>query len=63
MPEKVYLGDSVYAAFDGFNIVLTTETGLGSTNEIFLDPQVMAGLIKYRDKVYHQVKEGEKNNG
>lgn len=47
-PTKEYLGDSVYAAFDSFgSLVLTTENGLGPSNEIVLEPQVMKALNDY----------------
>lgn len=51
MKEKVYLGDSVYAQFDGYHIVLTTENGMGVTNEILLEPQVYVALIDYATKL------------
>lgn len=44
---KVYLGDSVYAAFDGFGIVLTTENGYGASNTIVLEPEVYAALTAF----------------
>jgi len=34
--EKVYLGDGVYARYDGFNVVLTAENGVRATDEIYL---------------------------
>lgn len=43
---KEYLGDSVYADFDGFAIVLTTENGDGASNTIVLEPQVLNALNK-----------------
>lgn len=47
--NKTYLGDSVYADFDGFNIILTTENGLPSdpSNIIALEPSVLNALITY----------------
>lgn len=42
-----YLGDSVYAEYNGFSIRLSTETSLGSTNVIFLEPDVLLNLIKF----------------
>jgi hypothetical protein len=36
-PTKVYLGDGVYADFDGYAITLTTENGVEVTNTIELD--------------------------
>ena len=46
---KQYLGDSVYADFDGFSIVLTTENGLGPSNVIICDPEVLDALNRYRE--------------
>ncbi len=47
--EKAYLGDSVYAQFDGSGLILTTENGLECDpgNEIYLEPEVCIALIKY----------------
>lgn len=49
--EKTYLGDSVYADFDGFHVILTTENGYPDDprNRIALEPPVFAALVKYRD--------------
>lgn len=45
MSKKTYLGDSVYAEFDGFVIILTTEEGLPlPSNIIILEPEVAQGL-------------------
>lgn len=47
VPKKVYLGDSVYAEFDGFGIKLTTENGLGPSNTIVLEPEVYGNLTEF----------------
>ena len=47
--RKIYLGDSVYADYDGHYIRLTTENGCGPTNEIFLEPTVYDALVVYAD--------------
>lgn len=39
---KEYLGDGVYAEYDGYHVVLTTDG-----NKIYLDQQVMAALGQY----------------
>jgi len=44
--EKYYLGDGVYAEFDGYHIVLTTENGDSITNTIYLDPEVVRSLLE-----------------
>lgn len=47
--EKVYLGEDVYALFDGFNLVLTNEDG---TEEIFLEPDVVTKLVTFLKENY-----------
>lgn len=46
---KTYIGDSVYAEFDGYSIILTTENGLPSdpSNTIILEPEVYHSLIEW----------------
>lgn len=44
---KEYLGDSVYADFDGFHIVLTTE----NSNTIAIDGEVFAALIRFQKRM------------
>jgi hypothetical protein len=47
---KMYLGDSVYAQFDGYHIILTTENGYADDprNRIALEPAVMDALKAYQ---------------
>lgn len=45
---KTYLGDGVYADFDGYGIVLTTENGISVTNTIVLEPEVYEALVAYQ---------------
>jgi hypothetical protein len=47
--QKECLGDSVYAQFDGYHIVLTTENGVPDdpSNRIAIEPAVMDALIRY----------------
>ena len=49
MTEKTYLGDSVYAEFDGHGIVLTTENGLPTdpSNRIVIDQNVAIALSRF----------------
>ena len=46
-----YLGDGVYAAFDGFQIRLWTTDGISETNVIFLDPEVQVELVRFIEKI------------
>lgn len=52
--NKVYLGDSVYAEFDGYAIILTTENGLPSdpSNTIILEPEILERLTEYSASQY-----------
>jgi len=50
--QKVYIGDGVYASFDGYQIRLTTETGMGvPTNTIYLELGLFPVLKRYVEKV------------
>ncbi len=55
---KVYLGDSVFADFDGYHIVLTTENGLPGdpSNTICLEDQVYIALENYTKQLKVDVK-------
>jgi hypothetical protein len=48
---KTYLGDGVYASYDGFHIILTTENGLRATNTICLEPDILEELVRYARRV------------
>jgi len=48
---KTHLGDGVYADFDGFMVVMTTENGIEVTNTIYLEPEVLAALDLYREQL------------
>lgn len=50
--DKIYLGDTVYAEFDGNGIILTTElwavqNGPPPSNTIYLEPKVFRALNEY----------------
>lgn len=57
MNTKDYLGDSVYAEWDGNRIILTTENGLGPSNVIYLEPEVIAALESYLGRVKASIKQ------
>lgn len=56
MNTKSYLGDSVYAEFDGYNIVLTTEDGFDAGNIIALDREVVERLVRYIEQINETIK-------
>jgi hypothetical protein len=50
-PGETYLGDGVYASFDGYQFWLKTSDGVTITNEIALDTHVFAALVAYVKEV------------
>lgn len=52
---KQYLGDSVYADFDGWQIQLTTENGDDPSNVIFLEPNTLKAFDAYREWLKKQL--------
>ena len=44
---KGYLGDGVYAAFDGFGVWITAEDGIVATDAIYVEPAVLNALIGF----------------
>ncbi len=44
---KQYLGDGVYVDFDGYGLIITTENGIETTNQIILEPEVYGSLLNY----------------
>jgi hypothetical protein len=49
--HKEYLGDGVYASFDGFYIWLTTERESGRIERIALDPPLLNALSGYASRL------------
>ena len=47
---KQYLGDSVYAETSENGIVLTTDNGMGPSNTIVLEPEVLYALQVFLEK-------------
>lgn len=45
--DKTYLGDGVYVEAQDYGIRLTTEDGIRTTNEIFLEPAVLQAFLEY----------------
>lgn len=50
--KKVYIGDSVYANYDGYAVILTTENGFGASNTIVLEPEVLAMFLDYLIEIH-----------
>lgn len=48
---REYLGDGLYAEFDGWQIRLFAHNGISHTNEVFLEPSVLAAFFRYVEKL------------
>lgn len=48
MVTEMYLGDAVYASFDGYHIWLKTSNGERITNEVALEPGVLNTFDMFR---------------
>lgn len=60
MIEDRYLGDGVYASFDGYHIVLDLR-GQDSTTRIALESQVLNQLNIFREDAFAQLEQDQKN--
>lgn len=48
--DDTYLGDGVYASFDGYHIMLDLRAQ-DSTTKIALEPQVLEALFLYKNRI------------
>lgn len=51
MSMQQYLGDGVFADFDGYSIILTAEDGQKVLHMIVLEPAVWLALQRYADRL------------
>lgn len=53
MPKWEYIGDGVYASFDGYHVILITCTGDPNfpDNKIFLDRHVVSSFQAYIERL------------
>lgn len=49
MPEETYLGDGLYASFDGYQIRLRAPRETGD-HVVYLEPPVYAELVRFADR-------------
>jgi hypothetical protein len=47
MPESTYLGDGLYASFDGYQIRLMASDGVNIHDQVYLEPSVWNALKAY----------------
>ena len=57
LTKPVYLGDALYAAYDGYQIVLYASNGETRTNTVYLEPAVLAQFFSYVDELKKAVSE------
>ncbi len=58
--RKEYIGDGVYADYDGYHIILTAENGIEVTNRIALEGQVVKSLERYVKTLQQALKAADK---
>lgn len=59
--SETYLGDGLYAHFDGYQFILRAPREYGD-HLVALEPPVFDALLKYREKVYADAKTIQKEN-
>lgn len=50
--QPIYLGDGLYAEFDGYHIVLKANSHTEPTDIVYIDPHVWASLKKFVEQAY-----------
>lgn len=50
LEREVYLGDGLYASYDGYQFRLYASNGMQVTNEVFLDRLVFRAFIEYTQR-------------
>jgi hypothetical protein len=53
--DDSYLGDGLYASFDGWQIELYASNGIQKTSSVFLDSDTLAAFLKYVDRLQESV--------
>jgi hypothetical protein len=51
MANDEYLGDGLYVAYDGFQIELYATNGERVTNQVYLEPAVLAAFLRYVERL------------
>jgi hypothetical protein len=51
MNYREYLGDGLYADFDGYHIMLASNNGIQDTNVVYLEPEVLKSFYQYAEMI------------
>lgn len=60
--KEVYLGDGLYASFDGVSIRLRAPRGDGD-HEVFLEPDVFNELLRYANTIWGKPEDKKDETG
>lgn len=52
--EDTYLGDGLYASYDGWQVELYASNGRDKTNHVYLEPAVLAEFLDYLERLKAQ---------
>lgn len=66
MNYREYLGDGLYADFDGYQILLAANNGITDTDVVYLEPEVLKKFFTYIElieqiKKQHRAKDKKEN--
>jgi len=59
---QIYLGDAVYAEWDGYHVWLKTSNPRNPDNAIALDVHVQEALMRYLNQLPQRIREDDDNN-
>lgn len=48
--KRTYLGDGLYAEYDGYQFMLAANNGIQDTNVVYIDPRVLVAFMNYVQK-------------
>jgi hypothetical protein len=54
MPKEEYLGDGLYASFDGFQFCLRAPDTMSGDRVVYLEADVVVAFERYVKKTYQQ---------
>lgn len=62
LAERVYLGDGLFASYDGYQIRLAASDGVRDHDVVYLDPVTLTAFFRYNDNLNKLMKEYEYGN-